>query len=639
MPRKRVWLTAAAGMIACAGVYLGSAAWKADSLLKRETRNALEEGVFRSQEIRLDAEGEPPGYEAIGAPASFRGGATFRGRVYLAGLGGLAEFEADGTPGRVFRPGLELPSAPLHHLIAAAAGPSGEPELWASAPGEGLVRFDGSRLTLVRPEDARARKITALLGVPGGRLLAGTEKLGVLRYDGSQLERFHPSLDGTHVTALAGDESDLWIGSIGGGALHWQRGRMERFTESEGLPDRQVTSILVDGAAVFVGTPLGVAEIRAGNVTRVLAPGYLAQSLAIREGRLLVGTAEEGIVEAPLQAASGRARRIGQSCPRCSVSAFFATPSELLAVTPDRVLGVGADSPSAALTAGSVSISDRNISALAFDRAGRLWIGYFDRGLDIWDAAANSVRHIENERVFCVNRIVADADRGQVLVATANGLAIFDSSGSERRFLTRTDGLIANHVTDLAPRRGGGWTIATPAGITLLDARGASSLYAFHGLVNNHAYALGTDGGTTLVGTLGGLSLLDGDAVTASYTTANSGLRHNWISAIARDGEDWLVGTYGAGVMRFTRQGEWQEFPDWRGKGEVNPNAMASTPRAVYAGTLGQGIAIYSKESRRWTFSAAGLPSRNVTAIEPAGEYLYVGTDNGLVRIREDRLR
>ncbi|MBX9604260.1 MAG: hypothetical protein K2X35_24865 [Bryobacteraceae bacterium] len=639
MPRKRIWLTAAAGLIAGAGVYFGSAAWKADTLLRRETGATAAEGMVRFQEVPLDSGVVPPGYEAIGAPASFRGGAAFRGRVYLAGLGGLVEFESDGTPARVFRPGLELPSAPLHHLITAAVGPSGEPDLWASAPGEGLIRFDGSRLTLIRPEEPKARKITALLAAGSGRLLVGTEKLGVLRFDGARLGRFHPSLDGTHVTALAGEESDFWIGTIGGGALHWQGGRLERFSENEGLPDRQVTSIALDGPAAYVGTPLGVAEIRAGKVVRVVAPGYLAQSLAIRGGRLLVGTAEEGIVEAPLQAASGRARRAAQSCGGCSVSAFFATPAEILAVTPDRILRVGADSAPAALNVGGAAISDRNVSALALDSTGRLWIGYFDRGLDIWDAPANSVRHIENERIFCVNRIVPDADRGEVLVATANGLAVLDALGTERRFLTKADGLIANHVTDIAARAGGGWTIATPAGITLLDPRGASSLYAFHGLVNNHAYSVASSGATTLVGTLGGLSLLDGDAITASYTTANSALRHNWISALARDGDGWLVGTYGAGVMRFTPDGQWREFPDWRNKGEVNPNAMAATARGVYAGTLGQGIAIYHRESRRWSFSTSGLPSRNVTAIQPAGEYLYVGTDNGLVRIREDRLQ
>ena len=51
---------------------------------------------------------------------------------------------------------------------------------------------------------------------------------------------------------------------------------------------------------------------------------------------------------------------------------------------------------------------------------------------------------------------------------------------------------------------------ATPAGVSFIDASGISSIYAFQGLVNNHVYALASDGARTLAGTLGGLSILDG---------------------------------------------------------------------------------------------------------------------------------
>ena len=36
-------------------------------------------------------------------------------------------------------------------------------------------------------------------------------------------------------------------------------------------------------------------------------------------------------------------------------------------------------------------------------------------------------------------------------VATANGLVRFDAAGSQEQVLTRADGLIADHVTDVAP--------------------------------------------------------------------------------------------------------------------------------------------------------------------------------------------
>jgi ligand-binding sensor domain-containing protein len=71
---------------------------------------------------------------------------------------------------------------------------------------------------------------------------------------------------------------------------------------------------------------------------------------------------------------------------------------------------------------------------------------------------------------------------------------------------------------------------------------------------------------------------------------------------------------------------------------EINPNAMLVTPRHVFAGTLGNGLYIYDRGSMRWTAVSEGLPSSNVTALTESNGYIYVGTDNGLVRIREEKL-
>ncbi len=149
--------------------------------------------------------------------------------------------------------------------------------------------------------------------------------------------------------------------------------------------------------------------------------------------------------------------------------------------------------------AGTAVLTDRNISALAADASGRLWVGYFDRGLDLLASDNSRARHVEDEHVFCVNRIFPDSKTGAIDVATANGLVRFDDSGSEQQVLTRADGLIADHVTDVVSYRDG-LALATPAGLTFLDASGARSMYAFHGLVNNHVYALGVSGDELMAG-------------------------------------------------------------------------------------------------------------------------------------------
>jgi hypothetical protein len=180
--------------------------------------------------------------------------------------------------------------------------------------------------------------------------------------------------------------------------------------------------------------------------------------------------------------------------------------------------------------------------------------------------------------------------------------------------------------------------MATPAGLTFLDATGARSMYAFHGLVSNHVYALGVSGDELVAGTLGGISVLQKGEVTVNYTTATSNLKHNWITAVVRVGNEWMVGTYGAGVLRLDNSGSFHTFENASGDFEVNPNAMLVTPNFVIAGTLGGGLYLYDRQSERWSVIDQELPSLNVTALAVGSGYIYVGTDNGLVRIPEQKL-
>jgi ligand-binding sensor domain-containing protein len=236
-------------------------------------------------------------------------------------------------------------------------------------------------------------------------------------------------------------------------------------------------------------------------------------------------------------------------------------------------------------------------------------------------------------------------------VATANGLVLMDPRADlkkSRQVMTRRDGLIADHVTDVA-FTGGTMVLATPAGLSFVDGAGVRSLYAFEGLVNNHVYALGVQSKTgadgtrddaVLAGTLGGLSKLKHESIQQNLTVANSGLKHNWVTSIVPAGEPdtWFVGTYGAGVMRLDKDGQFNTMEGATRAMEINPNAMLATNAHIFAGTLGDGLWVWSRSQGRWRQITAGLPSENVTAIAEHGGEIYVGTENGLVKIAESAL-
>jgi len=614
MSRKRVWL-ALAILASAAVIFAAWTLWRAQRVLGENRERVAAESTLRFTLRPFDPT-LPAGLEFIAAPATFTDAQLFRGHLFIAGPTGLAEYDPDGALLTRYRAGAELPPAPITALAVGLAADSRAPELWIATAGAGLLAFDGRAFRQIRAEDAQFRKITALLPLDTGRILIGTEKSGVLVWDGRTLAPFHSSLNGIRVTALAGDDASLWIGTIDRGLLHWSAGALE--TIDDALPDRQVLSLALDGGTLYAGTALGVAEIRGGKFAQVVAPEYFAQSLLASGGKLWIGTLDEGMVEL--------ASRRAAVCPACSIRKILKIDDEVFALAEDSLWRGARET----IHRDDALLTDRNISALSLDATGRLWIGYFDHGLQILGSGGG---RFEDDHLFCVNRI-AQAP-GVSAVATANGLVMFDASATRRRVITHDDGLIANQVTDVAFRSDGSAIAATPAGVSFIDSTGISSIYAFQGLVNNHVYTLAVDGAKTLVGTLGGLSILDGPLVKASFTTANSGLKHNWITSIARVGEDWFIGTYGAGVMRLDSYGRWNSFDDLRGTVEINDNAMATTPNAVYAGTLDRGLAVYNIAAGRWKFWTAGLPSLNVTAIEARAGAIYVGTDNGLIKLPE----
>jgi len=627
-------LVAAAAIVVAA---MGGTVWYAARALEAAKRE-----VRAAHEIRFVVRPMPPlvdtGFEAISSPAIFLEAAKFDGHLFLAGPAGLFEYDPAGALVHTYLVGRDLPGSPLIALTTAVLADAREPELVIATESEGILAFNGRGFRQILAADADARAITAIVATPSGLLLIGTKKKGLLLYDGTTIRPIHSTLENCYVTALAGDEADLWVGTLSQGVLHLHAGTTDAFGEEQGLPDRQVTALAISGDKTYVGTPLGVAEFAAGRFARVLATGVFATALLPEAHKLYVGSEDQGVSTIAFEARRPLPIRDDDSSLG-EVHQLFPSDGSVFAIAANGVFriephGFGWQP---VLAPNSTTLADRNISALASDRTGRLWIGYFDHGLDILAPDLARATHVEDQRVFCVNRIFPNVKTGGIDVATANGLVRMDAFGKEQQILTRTDGLIADHVTDIAAY-GDGLALATPAGLTFLDSSGARSLYAFHGLVNNHVYALGVLGDQLFAGTLGGISLLDKGNVALNYTTSNSHLKHNWITAVVRVGDEWMIGTYGAGILSLDGSGHFHSFDIGSGNFEVNPNALLATRNFVLAGTLGKGLYLYDRSSERWSVIRQGLPSLNVTALHDSRGFIYVGTDNGLVRIAEAKL-
>lgn len=615
-------------------IFAGWVIWRASAAREEAADEVREKSElpFRLLPVERAA---PAGVEPIPASPGYRDIAAYQESIAISARGGLFLYNRDGAQIAAYRTGLELPPAEPGAMSVGTAAGSAEPELFIATRGEGVLAFNGSRFRQILPGDSGMQDVTAVLALGSGRVLIGSAR-GLAVFDGRRLAPYHAGLRDAHITALAGAGGDLWIGTLEHGLFHYHGGQLDDLAGD--LPDPRVLSLDAGSGSVLAGTPLGVVEFRDGRRVRTLADGYFANALARRGQELYVGTEDEGIVEAPLEKRPAARPLPDGGAPAGTIVRLANLEGRIYAAAEDAIYRYepGERRWRSAITPPEFRMADRNVAALALS-GGRLWVGYFDRGLDILDAGLEHATHHEDDALFCINRIVEDTNGDRTAVATANGLVLFDSGGRPRQVMGRKDGLLADHITDVAFREGG-MVVATPAGLSFVDRSGVRSLYVFHGLVNNHVYTVAARGRQTFAGTLGGVSILDEDAVRVNYTTANSRLKHNWITAALPVGDEWFAGTYGAGVLRLDAHGEWHGFPDFTGA-VVNPNAMLASGERIYAGTLGRGLFIFDRATGRWTATTMGLPSRNVTALAAGGGYLYIGTDNGLVRIAEAALR
>lgn len=597
--------------------------------------------------------------------------ASFKGVRYLATSGGLIALDEGGNVNRRFT---TLDGLPDNDLTALAVF---RERLFAGTVGSGLVAFDGNGFTGYRFARPKATRVSVLVPTES-ELLIGTLDGGLFEYDGEHFSRRFNSATGadfSRVTALLPFESRLYIGTQDSGLYIWREAHIEHLTTNEGLPSPHVTAISVlpssssDRGSVAIATDFAVVALNEANEIKPISNRPNVTSLAVSGEHLWAGNFGGGIVD--LNANVGSRRSLaGESrsslseaagVPASAPAVVYASDSKLWALTSEGafVRDERGASPAFESVAGSL-VGDRvlsagHITALASDGAGRLWVGYFDRGIDLISAEASErLSHIEDDRVREINHLAFDAREARMLAATSRGLVVF-GGGLKQTVMTREQSGLINdsiaHVTiaDIDSRllattggapalenlRGRAMVLATAGGLTEVIGGRTRSITAFHGLASNHLYASAAVGLRLFVGSLAGLAEIEGLRVLRTYKTSNSRLSHDWVTALAEADGTLYVGTNGGGVDALLPTGEWMNFGDEIGKIEVNQNAMHYDGERLYVGTSDRGLLVYNTRDRRWIRISAGLASQNVTAITSDDRFVYVGTFNGLVRIEK----
>ncbi len=620
----------------------------------------------------------------------------FQDHLFFTSNQGLLECDLTGQEIHLYSALQGLPGNSLGPIVRTGDA------LWIGVSPQGLLKFNGIQFDYFFADQTTDFEITALLALPTGELLIGTKHRGLVVFQEDHVTEFASQTSAEFITSLLGDDHQITVGTLGGGVFLYRQGVFQQLGKGSTLEgrllDNHITALAGNHQAVYVGTPLGINQIKDGKVTRSLASGFVIRSLFLGK-RLLAGT-DEGILSIDLElrnpgsaialdnikyvdsykssvqpaltgatldgeglekAASAGPTSLAQ-LGASTVNGFFSFRNDLLAMTDaglyltdmiariewkrfgptDLSTTAMLSSPrkeSEKVRQASSPLSDTNVSALAIDRDQNLWVGFFDRGLDILNSQGQRISHYEDDRIFCINHILASQD-GQVTVSTANGVAVFHGT-QLGQFITDKEGLIHRSVAITQPIGPTSQHLlaATAEGVTLIkNNRPVQSLFAFHGLANNHVYSVNVLGNRTYLGTLGGISVMQDSQIVSSWTTANSALSVNWVNALVSMNGKLFIGTYGGGVQSVDSFGQWTDYSPVIGKFEVNPNAMAVDVDTLYVGTLDRGFFVHRPDQDTWLHVMDGLPSTSVTSFAFESSNLLVGTDNGIVRIQKDAL-
>ncbi|MGA7992658.1 MAG: two-component regulator propeller domain-containing protein [Thermoanaerobaculia bacterium] len=522
--------------------------------------------------------------------------------------------------GRLEAPALDPKKALTQYEVQTWGTDSGLPESWATAihqtrdgylwigTQEGLVRFDGVRFTVYDKQTTPAMKSQSILCLLESR-------------DGA-----------------------LWIGTGGGGALRYAGGVFTTYGKAEGLPDENVWSLLEDREGrIWIGTASGACKFEGKRIVAAREGGGLLSKsfvLAMSEtdGALWFGTDGNGLIR--LASDGLRILTTKDGLPDDRVRCLYPEPDGTLWIG-TRGGGLGRLRAGRLTRFPTANGAWANIgnSAICRDRNGNLWVGTRGGGLlrlrgEGFEAGGKGVLGSD-----VISAVLEDRE-GNLWVGTQGAGLVRMKDGSFTPF-GLPEGLRDENLLPVLEDRAGSLWLGSFGGGLFRFSRGSFTGFTTRkGLSSDVVLSLAEGGdGSLWIGTDGGgLNRLK-DGRFARFG-ARQGIPSDRVTAVAEDRRGLWIGTLGGGLARM-REGKIERVPpprDFR----KQENVLALTPASdgsLWVGTEGGGASrllngewtVYTKKD--------GLPGDVVFCIlEEAPSVLWIGTENGLARLRDGKL-
>jgi signal transduction histidine kinase/ligand-binding sensor domain-containing protein len=462
-------------------------------------------------------------------------------------------------------------------------------------------------------------------------------KAGLCRFDGVRFTTFNSRNIGLldeEIWDLDEDlEGGLWVATYGGGVTHYKKARSTTYTTKDGLPSDIVRSLAVDKkGSVWIGTLEGLTRFENGEfVTFTMRDGLssnLIRKLFIdSRGTLWIGTTDAGLncfKDGSFKVINSKLHRNITSIAETvdgSILVGTINPTGLFRIVNDSMIPV------------SFEVSKSNsivVNQMLVNADGTILFAT-DDGLKEWRDGRVFSYEFSNTRIEAIQSLSRDHEGSLWLGTRQQGLARMKDQPFKS--YTSADGLPDKLVGAIYEDNMGTIWIGQPAGLTKLTD-GRLSRSKEDGSPNQVTSLAQSQRGTMWIGTSNGLY----EYRDSSYRKLQ-GVGTPDVRALRTDSDGNLwVGTNSSGLL-CVLDGKIKTYTIKDGlPGDSIRSIYQDNQRNLWIGTFGTGLSKF-KDGQFTNFGRReGLVNDYVMTIYEEDDALWIGTRNGLNRLKNNSL-